>query len=95
MENNVQKSARHFEVILTDIFSNNMEDLICKKKFTSLSNQIKYLKANLENGRFFGDCIPNLKLKDKKDNNRRVYKLRLPNKDTKSGKSNGLELYIL
>ncbi|MCL2089166.1 MAG: hypothetical protein FWH14_06760 [Oscillospiraceae bacterium] len=66
-------------------FNADMKHLVKKKKFNQLPSQIKSLKNDLEKGKFDGDRITHKELPTPHD----VYKIRLPNPDTNSGKSNG------
>ena len=74
-----------YEVQQHNEFKKEMKRFIKKKKFNKLPNQIKELIAELSQGKFDGT-----KIKEETSPIKYVeYKLRLPNEDTKSGKSNG------
>lgn len=74
-----------FKVDYHPEFVKELERLAVKKKFKKLPNQIKKFAKELEKGNFSGTVL------DRKNSpkNCDIYKVRLPNEDTKAGKSNG------
>jgi len=78
-----------FEVVQTDDFKAEIKRFVKKKKFINLPNQIKELVGNLKAGDFPGVVIRRVDSPVK----HQIYKLRLPNKDTHDGKSNGYRIY--
>ena len=74
-----------FEIDTTKDFDKEVERFIRKKKFRKLPKQIEELSKELSQGKFDGDLIKEATSPIKYVE----YKLRLPNEDTKSGKSNG------
>jgi len=79
------KEVEIYTVEEIDEFTKNVKRLIKKKKFFSLPKQIDELISDLEQGKFDGDKITHRDVPTPYD----VYKLRLQNVDTNSGKSNG------
>ena len=81
----------NFEVDLTDAFDKSVKHFIKKKKYTKLPDQLEELITELENGHFTGDILT-----QNINPEYTLYKKRLPNKDTKSGASNGYRvIYIV
>ena len=71
-------------------FTENADRLVCKKKFRKLPAQILELVSELEAGSLDGDILFH------SDNPPYdIYKVRLPNKDTNVGKSNGYRIIYL
>ena len=72
-------------------FDKKVDRFIEKKKFKKLPDQIEGLEESLIKGEFPGDLV------SRKENPvpHEVYKLRLPNPDTKVGKSNGYRVYYI
>jgi mRNA-degrading endonuclease RelE of RelBE toxin-antitoxin system len=71
-------------------FDKQADRLIEKKKFRKLPSQIAELVVELEKGNFAGDILFH------SDNPPYdVFKVRLPNEDTKVGKSNGYRIIYL
>ena len=62
-----------------------------KKKFLSLPAQLKALEGSLSEGDFPGELIS----RRKKPVPHEIYKLRLPNPDTKVGKSSGYRVFYV
>ena len=65
--------------------------LVRKKKFLSLPIQLKELESPLSEGDFPGELISRRTKPVPHD----IYKLRLPNLDTKVGKSNGYRVFYV
>jgi len=78
-----------FEVEQTDDFNAKVKRFVKKKKFVNLPSQIRDLVSDLRKGDFPGVVIRRMDFPVKYD----IYKLRLPNKDTNEGKSNGYRIY--
>jgi mRNA-degrading endonuclease RelE of RelBE toxin-antitoxin system len=83
-----QEEIEIYEVITDEEAESNIERLVRKKKFFSLPLQVKEVILNCQQGKFDGDNV----LTYEKPTRIEVYKLRLPNPDTKVGKSNGYRL---
>jgi len=74
-----------YEIDATKDFDKEVERFVRKKKFRKLPAQIAELSLELSQGKFDGTPI-----KEASNPIEYVeYKLRMPNEDTKSGKSNG------
>ena len=80
-----------FEVKYHEEFENDIERFIKKKNFRKLPKQIAELVEKLKVGELDGDKIKSVEKPVKYD----VYKLRLPNKDTNEGKSNGYRVIYM
>jgi mRNA-degrading endonuclease RelE of RelBE toxin-antitoxin system len=80
-----------FEIDYHKEFENNVEELVKKKKFRNLPKQVAELTEKLKAGELDGDKITSVEKPVKYD----VYKLRLPNKDTNEGKSNGYRVVYM
>ena len=74
-----------FEIEETEEFHENLTRLVKKKNFRKLPKQIRELAEELAAGNFDGTLIKRVE----EPLIYEEYKLRLPNEDTKSGKSNG------
>ncbi|MCL1988148.1 MAG: hypothetical protein FWG64_09300 [Firmicutes bacterium] len=74
-----------------DDFEKEVVRFVRKKKFRKLPLQIKDLIAELKDGNFSG----NLLKREIEPVPHEVYKKRLPNEDTKTGKSNGYRVVYL
>lgn len=87
----MNKDIPNFEVDLTEVFDKSVKHFVKKKKYTKLPEQLEELIEELENGHFTGDILTqNINPKYS------LYKKRIPNKDTKSGVSNGYRvIYIV
>jgi len=72
-------------------FEKNFMRLIKKKRFKTLSSQIKELSDKLKRGEFEGDKITHKNEPASYD----VYKLRLPNPDANVGKSDGYRVIYM
>ncbi|MDR2589621.1 MAG: hypothetical protein LBC71_01340 [Oscillospiraceae bacterium] len=82
---------REYKVGKIAEFDRNAKRFIKKKKFKSLPKQIDELIEQFEKGGFKGDRI----LHSKTPVNYDIYKLRLPNPDTNTGKSGGYRVIYL
>jgi len=78
-----------FEVEQTDDFKADIRRFIKKKRFVNLPAQIQELVCGLKKGDFPGVVTKRADFPIKHE----IYKLRLPNKDTNEGKSNGYRVY--
>jgi len=76
------------QIIPTKQFNSDTEFYIRKKKFFKITEDIKSVVAELLKGNLIGDRLDNIKLNE----GTAVYKVRVPNSSTKSGKSNGFRL---
>jgi mRNA-degrading endonuclease RelE of RelBE toxin-antitoxin system len=76
-------------------FPKQFRRLVRKKKFHLLSDQIDEVIENFEKGNFTGDFDGDEILRVEAPIPYSVYKLRLPNPDADSGKSNGYRLIYL
>ena len=76
-----------YEVVTTPKFEKDIKHY--KKKFKSVADDVDEIVEELEKGNLQGTVIPNLEMKDNKNN---IVKVRIANSDTKSGKSNGYRL---
>ena len=72
-------------------FDKRFERLSVKKKFKTLPDQIDEIISKMEKGEFEGDKITHQDFPTPYD----VYKLRLPNPDTRVGKLNGYRVIYL
>jgi len=87
----MQENKEVYEVKINVEFGKSAKRFVNKKKFTKLAGQIRQLTQELEEGNFTGDIV-----KQKMNPAYTVYKKRLPNLDTKVGKSNGYRvIYIV
>jgi len=86
----MQNPKEIYTVKMTETFDKSAERLLTKKKFTKLPEQIEKVIQELRSGDFEGNIL-------KKNINPAytVYKKRLPNLDTKAGKSNGYRLIYI
>ena len=75
----------YFEVDETKDFQKKVDRFVKKKNFRKLPNQVNNLIDDLEQGKFDGTLLRTVKEPVEHD----IYKLRMPNEDTKEGKSNG------
>lgn len=75
-----------YEIEPTDKFNDDMEYYIKKKKYRNIGQDIRSILDDLKAGLFNGDVIGDLKLDNK------TYKIRVANRDTRQGKSNGYRL---
>jgi mRNA-degrading endonuclease RelE of RelBE toxin-antitoxin system len=80
-----------WEIELLDDFQKEVKRFVSKKKFFKLPDQIDGIMKDFEKGNFSGSHITHSDTPTSYD----VYKLRLPNEDTKSGKSNGYRVIYL
>ena len=72
-------------------FRKDVKHLIKKKRFKSLPEQVIELEDALERGKFPGTLIRRIEEPKPYE----LYKLRLPNLDTKVGKSNGYRIIYI
>ena len=86
----MQKKPK-YEVKFISEFDKNIKRFIRKKRFYTLPEQIEELEKLLEKGEFPGTRIT----QNNKPKPHEIYKLRLPNPDTKSGKSDGYRLFYI
>ena len=80
-----------YELQETQDYTKNVRRFVKKKRFISLPDQLQELESMLLSGIFPGDMISRRELPVPHE----VYKLRLPNPDTKVGKSNGYRVYYI
>ena len=85
------KKIDAYEVEQHTQIGKDMARLLRKKKFINLPLQIRNLEESLELGNFPGKLISRRELPIPHE----LYKLRLPNIDTKVGKSNGYRVYYI
>ena len=78
-----------FEINETEEFHESLSRLVKKKNFRKLPKQIRELSQDLASGNFSGILIKRVENPVKYEE----YKLRLPNEDTKSGKSSGYRVF--
>lgn len=77
-----------YEVYPTPQFIKDVKYYKKKKKFKHVDDDIDAVVKEIENGNLIGDEISGIGLPFNED----IYKLRIANSDTKSGKSNGYRL---
>jgi mRNA-degrading endonuclease RelE of RelBE toxin-antitoxin system len=80
-----------YQVEQDDDFYNDVRRLTRKKGFRKLPGQILELEEQLTRGEFPGTLIRSTTTPKPYD----LYKLRMPNLDTKEGKSNGYRIYYI
>ena len=80
----------YYEIQEETSFTSEVTRFVRKKHYRSLPSQIRELAEELRSGRFSGDVF-----KRSDDPPYDVYKKRLPNPDTKTGKSGGYRVIYL
>ena len=74
-----------FEIYPTENFNKDIKYYTKKKKYKKIFKDIQPILEDLEQGKFVGDEIADLKI----GNDNKTYKVRAVNSDTNEGKSNG------
>jgi len=82
---------KKYEILSKKDFDLSVERFYKKKKFKKLPNQIEKLVKEFESGEFSGSLLK----RKPEPTPYEVYKKRLPNEDTKVGKSNGYRIVYL
>ena len=76
------------EIILTRQFKDDIKFYKRRKKYLKIDADVRPVIDELQAGNFIGDKLDNINL----PNNSAVYKVRVANTSTRSGKSNGFRL---
>ena len=76
------------EIIWSSRFESDVRYYFKKKHYTKILDDIDQVVDELKTGNFIGDKLDNMNL----PNNSAVYKVRVANTSTRSGKSNGFRL---
>ncbi len=84
----ISETIKIFEIFPTEHFEENIEYLVKKKRYRKLPSQIGEFVSELEAGKLVGSPLQNMNISSEEV----VYKVRMANNDTKSGKSNGYRI---
>ena len=76
------------QIVTTPHFEADVNFYLKKKKYLKITNDIRTLLAELNNGNLVGDKLDNIKIPD----NSAVYKVRVANSSINVGKSNGFRV---
>lgn len=76
------------EIIWSSRFESDVKYYFRKKHYTKILDDIDKVVSELKDGNLVGDRLDNINLQD----NSAVYKVRIANTSTNSGKSNGFRL---
>lgn len=76
------------EIIWSSRFESDIKYYFKKKHYTKILDDIDKVVSELKAGNFVGDRLENINLQD----NSAVYKVRIANTSTNSGKSNGFRI---
>jgi len=76
------------EIIWSSRFESDIKYYFRKKRYTKILDYINKVVEELKAGNFIGDRLENINFND----NSAVYKVRIANTSTKSGKSNGFRI---
>lgn len=76
------------EIIWSSRFESDIKYYFRKKRYTKILDDINKVVEELKAGNFIGDRLENINFND----NSAVYKVRIANTSTKSGKSNGFRI---
>ena len=77
-----------YDIIPTPKFEEDVKFYRRKRKYFHIDDDIDNVVIELEKGNLLGDSLTDIKLPNEED----VYKVRIVNTDTQSGKSNGYRL---